>query len=57
MQLNENQYSDDSSGLAATGPLYEACSPIAITYQSSGNAPDVDLKAPKYDKAKADKRR
>ena len=51
--LNEKQYSDDS-GWAATGPISEPMSPPTITYQSSGNAPDVDLKAPKYNKETAD---
>ena len=50
------QFSEDK-GLAATGPGYEPTSPPEITYQSSGNAPEIDLKAPKYSKALADERR
>ena len=49
------QYSEDK-GKAATGP-YEPTAPPEITYQSSGNAPDIDLKAPKYDKELANSRR
>ena len=49
------QYSEDK-GKAATGP-YEPIAPPEIIYQSSGNAPEIDLKAPKYDKSLADTRR
>ena len=49
------QYSEDK-GKAATGPA-EPVAPPEITYQTSGNAPEIDLKAPKYNKALADKRR
>ena len=54
--LNDKQYhSDDSSGCAAKGPWVEL-SP-AMVYWPSGNVPNVDLKAPKYNKVIADKRR
>lgn len=49
------QYSEDK-GAAACGPI-DPLAPPEINYQSSGNAPDIDLKAPKYDKSLADERR
>ena len=49
------QYSEDK-GKAASGPV-DPQLPPEIEFQSSGNAPDIDLKAPKYDKDLANKRR
>ena len=50
-------------GLKPNGDFMPQCAPVVvgklpeIEYQSSGNAPDVDLKAPNYDKELAIKRR
>lgn len=59
------QYVNVSGEPGSTAPVAQQCANIAmwnaappeISYQSSGDAPFIDLKAPKYSKELADKRR